>query len=102
MSCSFWCSRPLNSLIARHFDRDPDTNELLWFSGPPIDLPKPPAPRYSLNYLHHLAMKRKRAAQAIDEMEDAGAASKRQRLLPTKTATEMLNELFAQYFQGDN
>ncbi|KZS91702.1 hypothetical protein SISNIDRAFT_413701 [Sistotremastrum niveocremeum HHB9708] len=45
---------------AKHFDRDPDTNEVLWFSGPPLDIPHAPPPRHSLKYLHFLAKKRKR------------------------------------------
>lgn len=45
---------------AKHFDRDPDTNEVLWFSGPPIDIAHTPTPKHSLTYLHFLAKKRKR------------------------------------------
>ncbi|KAL5518380.1 hypothetical protein ACEPAH_62 [Sanghuangporus vaninii] len=63
---------------ARHFDRDPETNEVLWFSGPPIDIPRPVAPRHSLEYLHFLAMKRKR--QLKEEQEDGqGDDAKRSR-----------------------
>ncbi len=51
----------LNSgLTARHFDRDPETNEVLWFAAPPLNVARKPAPRYSLQYLHWLATKRKR------------------------------------------
>jgi chromatin structure-remodeling complex subunit RSC1/2 len=44
---------------AKHFDRDPDTNELLWFGAPPMNVARDPEPKYSLAYLHFLAMKRK-------------------------------------------
>ncbi|CAL1696787.1 unnamed protein product [Somion occarium] len=51
----------------RHFDRDPQTNEVLWFAAPPIDIALPPVPKYSLAYLHHLARKRKREAAGMEQ-----------------------------------
>lgn len=45
---------------AKHFDRDPQTNEVLWFASPPVDVAPPvQKPRHSFAYLHHLAKKRK-------------------------------------------
>lgn len=44
----------------KHFDRDPFTNEMLWFSAPPVDVARPPSTKHSLTYLHFLATKRKR------------------------------------------
>ncbi|KAI0063253.1 hypothetical protein BV25DRAFT_1802548 [Artomyces pyxidatus] len=79
---------------AKYFDRDPETNEVLWFAAPPINVAHTPAPRYSLKYLHWLATKRKAAdAAAGDAMDIDGAgapAIKRQRTdaaLPTVTET---------------
>lgn len=46
--------------VAKQFDRDPETNEVLWFPAPPVDAPRRTAPKYSLAYLHFLAAKRKR------------------------------------------
>jgi len=56
---------------AKHFERDPETNEVLWFPAPPVDAPRRAAPKYSLAYLHFLAMKRKQKV-AIDEDGDGG------------------------------
>ena len=55
-------------LLAKHFDRDPESNAVLWFASPPVDLPRPPPPQYSLKYLHWLATKRR--------AEDADASGK--------------------------
>jgi len=57
----------------KHFDRDPETNQVLWFSGPPIDVARTPTPQYSLKYLHHVAMKKKQERveeQKQEEEED--------------------------------
>lgn len=54
---------------AKHFDRDPYTNEMLWFSGPPINVVRPPSARHSSTYLHFLAMKRKRKQENENENE---------------------------------
>jgi len=42
------------------FDRDTVSNEMLWFSGAPLDVARTPRPRYSLDYLYQLALKQKR------------------------------------------
>lgn len=44
----------------QHFDRDPDTNKLLWFASPPMNVTPAPTPKYSLAYLHFLATKRRK------------------------------------------
>lgn len=54
----------VNFLTARHFDRDPDTNEMLWFSAPPLNFPRAPSAKHSLAYLHFLTMKRKQQEEA--------------------------------------
>ena len=57
------------SHTAKHFERDPETNEVLWFSAPPVNIAHPPMPKRSLGYLHFLAMKRKRRnAMDVDEV----------------------------------
>lgn len=43
----------------KYFDRSPETNELLWFGAPPLNVARPPAVKHSLTYLHFLARKRK-------------------------------------------
>ncbi|KAA1468335.1 hypothetical protein DENSPDRAFT_863516 [Dentipellis sp. KUC8613] len=64
---------------AKHFDRDPESNEVLWFAAPPVDVARVPKPRYSLEYLHWLARKRKRAlggdgagGEAMDHRREVG------------------------------
>jgi chromatin structure-remodeling complex subunit RSC1/2 len=54
---------------AKHFDRDPDTNEVLWFAAPPVNVARPPAPKHSLAYLHFLASKRKNESHATGVMD---------------------------------
>lgn len=56
-------------MTAKHFDRDPDTNEMLWFSGPPLNIPRAPSAKHSLAYLHFLAMKRKQEEQQQDDAD---------------------------------
>ena len=56
------CDRTLsqNVGIAKHFDKDPQTNEVLWFASPPVDVaPAVQKPRHSFAYLNYLAKKRK-------------------------------------------
>ena len=55
---------------ARHFDRDPETNEVLWFAAPPVDMVHAPPPTHSLRYLAHIARKRKAAAAAAESASD--------------------------------
>lgn len=43
----------------QHFDRDPETNKLLWFASPPMNVTPAPTPKYSLAYLHFLSRRRK-------------------------------------------
>ncbi|KAK7019739.1 hypothetical protein VNI00_017979 [Paramarasmius palmivorus] len=53
----------LPSDMTRHFDRDPETNQVLWFASPPLNVAPTPKPQHSLAYLHFLATKRKREQQ---------------------------------------
>jgi chromatin structure-remodeling complex subunit RSC1/2 len=50
------------NILAQLFDRDTATNEMLWFSGPPLDVARTPALNYSLDYLYYLAVEKKRKA----------------------------------------
>ena len=66
----------LNIGIAKHFDRDPQTNEVLWFASPPVDVAPPvQKPMHSFAYLHHLAKKRKleleKKEKGVREGEDS-------------------------------
>ncbi|KAH8111512.1 hypothetical protein DFH11DRAFT_1613715 [Phellopilus nigrolimitatus] len=98
---------------ARHFDRDPETNEVLWFPGPPNDVARVVPPRYSLDYLHFLAMKRKREMQGAQteddtkesEIEDDASSNKRLRrhvqVKAPPPVGELLNELWVAACGGD-
>ena len=48
-------------------DRDPATNRVLWFSGPPIDIIVPAQPKHSAEYLAFLAKKRLQSSLADGE-----------------------------------
>lgn len=66
-TCRFTdASLPVNML-----DRDPVTNRVLWFSGPPIDIIVPAKPKHSAEYLAFLAKKRLQHSLADSETEDA-------------------------------
>jgi chromatin structure-remodeling complex subunit RSC1/2 len=83
---------------ARHFDRDPETNEVLWFAAPPLSVARTPAPRYSLQYLHWLAAKRK-GVDDEDMMDVDGeeqGRGKRARGSVKATATETVEKLLAE------
>lgn len=91
------------TVLAKHFDRDPETNEVLWFAAPPVDIPHPPAPRHSIAYLHYLAKKRKTSEDAQDVVMD-GVDSPGERATPQQankrarlTTTEMINTLLEEY-----
>ncbi|KAG6854195.1 hypothetical protein C0991_009508 [Blastosporella zonata] len=76
---------------AKHFDRDPVTNEVLWFPAPPVDIARHTKPKYSLAYLHFLASKRKRElAGSRDDVDPTRSPSKRGRLDEPTTVTERL------------
>lgn len=65
-------------VLVKHFDRDPHTNQLLWFSGAPIDTPRAQSrqPRHSLDYLYYLARQRERQhrGEDVDESKRKTAA----------------------------
>jgi hypothetical protein len=54
--CGLWLSL-IGVRVARHFERDPTTGEVLWFPGPPMHVARAPPPRHRLEYLHFLAKK---------------------------------------------
>ncbi|KAJ9096105.1 hypothetical protein QFC19_007331 [Naganishia cerealis] len=54
-------------------DRDPVTNRVFWFSGPPIHVDVPEKPKHSATYLAHLAQNRLRFA--LGQMMDPGTAA---------------------------
>ncbi|KAJ7259793.1 hypothetical protein C8J57DRAFT_1720338 [Mycena rebaudengoi] len=47
----------LSAETTKHFERDPQTGEVLWFPGPPMHVARAPPPRHRLEYLHFLAKK---------------------------------------------
>ncbi|KAF8907675.1 hypothetical protein CPB84DRAFT_1674763 [Gymnopilus junonius] len=74
---------------AKLFDRDPETNEVLWFAAPPLNMSRAKGPQHSLTYLQFLAAKRKRVSEGEndDEMEcDDGDAAAAKTQHPTKRA----------------
>lgn len=62
---------------ARHFNRHQETNELLWFPGPPAYVAASAKPKHSLAYLHFLAMKRKQE-DSWDGQEDGAKKARRE------------------------
>lgn len=85
----------LHVVLAKHFDRSPDTNELFWFSAPPMNTARTPAPQHSLAYLHFLATKRKKELGADSgimdvDSEAATGLSNRQRTVAPPRVTEIL------------
>ncbi|KAI0735712.1 hypothetical protein C8Q76DRAFT_643187 [Earliella scabrosa] len=89
----------LPSETARYFDRDPETNQVLWFGAPPVDIVHTPPPQHSLKYLAHLARKRRAEQGKKDEeaMDPSvhGHASKRRKM--PLTATETLEGLLREH-----
>ena len=85
MTCAF-------CFLAKLFDRDPVTNEVLWFAAPPMNMSRARGPRYSLEYLMFIATKRKRREVGTetrgdgDGAEDEWERTKRPRV-PTVTET---------------
>ncbi|KAK0446535.1 uncharacterized protein EV420DRAFT_1622469 [Desarmillaria tabescens] len=55
----------------KHFDRDPVTDEVLWFAAPPTNVVPAPVPKHSLAYLHFLAKKRKSGAESNSSTKKA-------------------------------
>ncbi|KAI3602360.1 rsc complex protein [Moniliophthora roreri] len=87
----------LPSDTTRHFDRDPETNQVLWFATPPLNIAPTPKPRHSLAYLHFLATKRKRESQedgdqSTGESEES-APKKHSRFTAPPTVLEQLAAL---------
>jgi len=96
---------------AKLFDRDPVSGQVLWFSGPPIDIPRPRKPQHSLEYLHFLVKKRKREREKAAN----GALSKdtpREDMLiddddpppvkiPRKRIHEMIDEMWDEIMVGE-
>ncbi|KAI8983322.1 hypothetical protein BD414DRAFT_490572 [Trametes punicea] len=82
---------------ARYFDRDPETNEVLWFAAPPVDIVHTRPPQYSLKYLAFLARKRKKAQEDGEGEaggEDEHPAPKRRMPL---TVTEQLEAVMKEH-----
>ncbi|CAE6511849.1 unnamed protein product [Rhizoctonia solani] len=61
----------------KHFDRDPYTNQLLWFSGAPIETPRVRHPKHSLDYLYFLAQQQEKRhrGEDIDESKRKAAVA---------------------------
>ena len=70
-------------MAARYFDRDPETNQVLWFSGPPVDMAHSRPPQHTLAYLDFLATKKRKAGESV-VLNGNGSEheSKRQRVAP--------------------
>ena len=66
---------------------------MLWFSAPPVNVAHPPTPKYSLAYLHFLALKRKQQNGSGEEMDEDEVAAKRRRSRAPPTVTETLKAI---------
>ncbi|KAF9527101.1 hypothetical protein CPB83DRAFT_856749 [Crepidotus variabilis] len=74
------------------FDRDPETNEVLWFSAPPTNQPRPRGARHSLAYMQFIAAKRKNSLE--ESMDDESSRpTKRPRTFVAPTVTETLRQV---------
>ena len=70
---------------AKLFDRDPTTNEVLWFAAPPMNMSRARGPRYSLDYLLFIATKKRKHRETSttdgivvdgrEELEEESSAS---------------------------
>jgi hypothetical protein len=58
---------------------------MLWFSGAPIDVARPPKLQYSLEYLYQMAIKQKQTSGDAVDAPDA----KKQKLMVMPTASEV-------------
>lgn len=72
------CAAPAHFFFAapvKHFDRDPYTNQLLWFSGAPIETPRIRQPKHSLDYLYFLArqQEKRHRGEDLDESKPKAA-----------------------------
>ncbi|CAE7112847.1 unnamed protein product [Rhizoctonia solani] len=67
----------LSEDTVKHFDRDPYTNQVLWFSGAPIESPHTRHPKHSLDYLYFLAQQQERRhrGEDVDERKRKIAAA---------------------------
>ncbi|KAL0067984.1 hypothetical protein AAF712_004887 [Marasmius tenuissimus] len=74
----------------RHFDRDPQTNEVLWFASPPVNMAPAPTPKHSLAYLHFLAKKRKQEAETGEDEDSPTGTAKKSRFVAPPTVLESL------------
>jgi chromatin structure-remodeling complex subunit RSC1/2 len=79
--------------LAKLFDRDPETNEVLWFAAPPLNQPRPKGPRHSLAYLQFIAAKRKKSTAEGDDTVDAAHPAKRTRASVVPTVTETMRQI---------
>jgi hypothetical protein len=82
---------------AKLFDRDPDTNEVLWFASPPLNRPDAKGSRHSLVYMQFLAAKRRRASEDGKQRNGMDVNTKAGKRVHPQTITEItrqvLNEL---------
>ena len=91
--------------LAKLFDRDPATNEVLWFAAPPMNMSRARGPRYSLEYLTFIATKKRKRREAsttdgivVDGREELGeedsASVNAKRPKVPLTVTETMRELW--------
>jgi len=93
-------------LVAKLFDRDPETNELLWFPAPPLNTARPAQPKYSMAYLQFMAQKRKVQCDGGTAMDvdmnadgDCDVSAKRARTAVLPTVTETLAQILKEVSQ---
>ncbi|KAJ2912411.1 hypothetical protein MD484_g8004, partial [Candolleomyces efflorescens] len=95
----------LPSETAKHFDRDPETNQVLWFASAPVDMAKPRKPKHSLEYLNFVANKKRKQEQQTeggegrrDGMEVDGNSTLVKPTAAPLTVSEMMEKLAKEMF----
>ncbi|KIM39077.1 hypothetical protein M413DRAFT_447433 [Hebeloma cylindrosporum] len=78
---------------AKLFDRDPETNEVLWFASPPLSMPRTKGPRHSLAYMQFLAAKRKRASGDGKRRDGMDVDAKAGKCAHPQTVTEITTQV---------
>jgi chromatin structure-remodeling complex subunit RSC1/2 len=83
----------LSLTTAKWFDRDPKTNEVLWFASPPLNRPHAKGSRHSLVYMQFLAAKRRRASEDGKRRDEMDVDTKAGKRVHPQTVTEITRQV---------
>jgi len=81
---------------AKLFDRDPETNEVLWFASPPLNMSHAKGPRYSLVYMQFLAAKRRRMLEDGKRSDEMHVDTKAGKRVHPQTITEITRQVLSE------